>query len=447
MGTLTRRRNSWSVHFFTFLSEVSNWYNMPEEKEADEQKIELEERKSEDVESEEMKSEDESKPDLKGQKRKKEGAKSVAKSSKATGNKAKKLKVDSEVNSEANGESESDEDDSPVPLLDQSPQVSGTRIRKQVDRLSVNTPVRVETPGRRKNEIVPGRGIKLGASSKIVAQLQHAKQSEMTLLHRLLFERPGTAHEIKKNIREFSGFSFIKTDKEFDSRKHTLAKNAVADIKFICQLLCLEKSGTKETIIERVLDFLLCPTADLKPVKSSKAKSKSLKKDAKSNQSLNDSSSSEVEKQPIDSESQESKEETSLIEQEEPTPKKKTVKKLTTKKTAEKTKKNAEKEKQQSKKVLSEPEGEDEEQSPSSDQEEATNSDKKKSKAGSKKKPTPAGWSAAKERRSRAQGWIWIKKDQSIEQNESLSEKESDLSDQERESSSKKRSKKTISTV
>ena len=65
-----------------------------------------------------------------------------------------------------------DEDDSPVPLLDQSPQVSGTRIRKQVDRLSVNTPVRVETPGRRKNEIVPGRGIKLGASSKIVAQLQ-----------------------------------------------------------------------------------------------------------------------------------------------------------------------------------------------------------------------------------------------------------------------------------
>merc|ERR1712071_544459 len=99
------------------------------------------------------------------------------------------------------------------------------------------------------------------------------------------------------------------------------------------------------------------------------------------------------------------------------------------------------------KKVLSEPEGEDEEQSPSSDQEEATNSDKKKSKAGSKKKPTPAGWSAAKERRSRAQGWIWIKKDQSIEQNESLSEKESDLSDQERESSSKKRSKKTISTV
>ena len=36
-STLTRRRNSWSVHFFTFLSEVSNWYNMPEEKETDEQ--------------------------------------------------------------------------------------------------------------------------------------------------------------------------------------------------------------------------------------------------------------------------------------------------------------------------------------------------------------------------------------------------------------------------
>lgn len=46
----------------------------------------------------------------------------------------------------------------------------------------------------------------------------------MTLLHRLLFKRPGTAHEIKKNIREFSGFPFDKTDKELESRKHMLEK-------------------------------------------------------------------------------------------------------------------------------------------------------------------------------------------------------------------------------
>jgi protein DEK len=53
---------------------------------------------------------------------------------------------------------------------------------------------------------------------------QNIKQSELTLLHRLLFKRPGTAHEIKKNIKEFSGFPFAKEDKEFESRKHLLEK-------------------------------------------------------------------------------------------------------------------------------------------------------------------------------------------------------------------------------
>ena len=53
---------------------------------------------------------------------------------------------------------------------------------------------------------------------------QSSKQSDLTLLHRLLYKRVGKAHEIKKNIREFSGFAFTKEDKEFESRKHTLEK-------------------------------------------------------------------------------------------------------------------------------------------------------------------------------------------------------------------------------
>ena len=59
-----------------------------------------------------------------------------------------------------------------MPLLDQSPEVTGTRIRKQVQRLSVNSPAATESPSRRKNEFLPGRGIKLGTSPKIAAQLQ-----------------------------------------------------------------------------------------------------------------------------------------------------------------------------------------------------------------------------------------------------------------------------------
>lgn len=295
---------------------------MPKEKKQDEK------TESEDIGYEESISEDQ-RPDSKALKRKKADTESKKKT-------AKRAKIDTEAASAANSESESDEaeDDTPVPLLDQSPEVTGTRIRKQVQRLSVNSPAATESPSRRKNEFSPGRGIKLGTSPKIAAQLQTVKQSEMTLLHRLLFKRRGTAHEIKRNVREFSGFWFSKEDKEFKNRKQTLEKQTLADIKFICQILALEKTGSKEVIAERLLDFLLCPELSLDPIKTPKSKKGTSKKakgnlvknvKSKDSNSETDPSSEEEESQsnksikktpvtkkqkrkPIDSDSHESKE-------------------------------------------------------------------------------------------------------------------------------------------
>lgn len=43
-------------------------------------------------------------------------------------------------------------------------------------------------------------------------------------LHRLLYKRPGTSHEVKKNIRDFSGFKFADKvsifHSVFDVRNH-----------------------------------------------------------------------------------------------------------------------------------------------------------------------------------------------------------------------------------
>ena len=50
--------------------------------------------------------------------------------------------------------------------------MTGTRIRKQVERLTMNSPAVAESPDRRKNELLPGRGNKLGTSPRIMAQLQ-----------------------------------------------------------------------------------------------------------------------------------------------------------------------------------------------------------------------------------------------------------------------------------
>lgn len=57
-------------------------------------------------------------------------------------------------------------------------------------------------------------------------------------------------------------------------------RQTLTDIKFICQLLGLEKTGTKEIIVERVLDFLLCPELNLDPIKTPKSKKSTSKKAA-----------------------------------------------------------------------------------------------------------------------------------------------------------------------
>lgn len=65
-----------------------------------------------------------------------------------------------------------EEEEAPPPgLLDRSPEMTGTRVRKQVERLTMNSPA-TATPGRNKNEIQAGRGEKLGTSPRILAQLQ-----------------------------------------------------------------------------------------------------------------------------------------------------------------------------------------------------------------------------------------------------------------------------------
>ncbi|XP_059351034.1 protein DEK-like isoform X2 [Daphnia carinata] len=254
-----------------------------------------------------------------------------------------KKKSKTEETPPSDKEDESESEDAPVGLLDRSPEVTGTRVRKQVERLNINSSASTESPDRRKNELMPGKGIKLGTSPKILAQLQSVKQSDMVLLHRLLFKRPGTAHEIKKNIREFSGYPFNKEDKEFESRKHMLEKNTLTDLKFICQILCLEKSGTKEGVIERILEFCLCPNPSSKPVakKNKKATKESKKKtsakqdgdkSAKSSPKKNITSSETVEDDSSTSD-EEGDEENHSSEKEEspkPTPVKKANKNVST---------------------------------------------------------------------------------------------------------------------
>ncbi|KAF8791408.1 Protein DEK like protein [Argiope bruennichi] len=167
-------------------------------------------------------------------------------------------------------------------LLDRPVEVTGCRARKQVERLEVsfNAP-------KEKQEFQEGKGQKLGDCPRIEHQIQKTAIEDLKPLHRILYGRVGSASQIKKSIRKFSGFPFGKNSPEFDRKKASAEKLTIAVLKRVCELLDIERSGTKEEIVMRILDFLLEPKDSGKKVptkkKAGKEKKKSSEKKSKNN--------------------------------------------------------------------------------------------------------------------------------------------------------------------
>lgn len=176
------------------------------------------------------------------------------------------LKEESGKEGSDKDESDDEEDDEEeMGLLDRPVEVTGCRARKQVERLeySFNTP-------KEKHEIQEGIGQKLGDCPRIEHQIQKTSIEDLKPLHRILFGRVGSAPQIKRNIRKFSGFPFEKKSTEFDRKKATVEKLTNSVLKRVCELLDLERSGTKEEIVLRILEFLLEPKDSGKSVKTKK---------------------------------------------------------------------------------------------------------------------------------------------------------------------------------
>ncbi|GFR05318.1 protein DEK [Trichonephila clavata] len=193
------------------------------------------------------------------------------------------LKEESGKEGSEKDDSDEDDDDEEMGLLDRPVEVTGCRARKQVERLeySFNTP-------KEKQEIQEGIGQKLGDCPRIEHQIQKTSIEDLKPLHRILFGRVGSAPQIKRNIRKFSGFPFEKKSTEFDRKKTTVEKLTNSVLKRVCELLDLERSGTKEEIVVRILEFLLEPKDSGKSVKtkkkaSGKDKKKSSEKKGKNN--------------------------------------------------------------------------------------------------------------------------------------------------------------------
>ncbi|XP_077126066.1 protein DEK [Ranitomeya variabilis] len=226
---------------------------------------------------------------------------------------------------EENDEEEEDDDEEDDEKKEKSLIVEGKREKKKVERLCFESSVKKEPA------LTEGKGKKLYDIERVQFFLKKKKCEELRLLHRLLFNRQGTVNMVKKNIGQFNGFPFEKSSDLYKKKEDMLKKFKKDDLKNICGVLDLEKSGANSELVSRIITFLMEPKSTGKPLPKSKSKppkggkkersssgSARRSKSRRSNVILTDESSSEEEtkdKEESSADDQESEEE---VEDEEP---------------------------------------------------------------------------------------------------------------------------------
>ena len=89
-----------------------------------------------------------------------------------------------------------------------------------------------------------------------------ADEEILRSLHALCFGGVGVNASRKKNLRLFSGFSADANKMDIESKVIDNKKKwTISTLKEACEILSLEKSGTREDLCKRVVDYLAVPTA------------------------------------------------------------------------------------------------------------------------------------------------------------------------------------------
>nr|XP_033790469.1 protein DEK isoform X2 [Geotrypetes seraphini] len=164
--------------------------------------------------------------------------------------------------------------------------VEGKREKKKVERLSLEVKVQKQDP-----LTMQGKGEKLCEIESIQYYLKKKKLEDLRVLHKLLYNRPGTVNAIRKNIGQFSGFPFEAGSEQYKKKEDVLKKLNKVTLKNICEILNLQKKGTNIDITIKILDFLMEPKHSGKTLpklktlgKSGKTSPGTTKKSAKNKQ-------------------------------------------------------------------------------------------------------------------------------------------------------------------
>lgn len=117
-----------------------------------------------------------------------------------------------------------------------------------------------------------GSGTPLGEIARVDASISRFKNDDLKILHRVLFKSVGKSTMIKKNIKKFCGFDFKKDTEEYIKKIASVNKMEMKQLKSVCEMLDLPKTGTKDELASKIIDFLLEPKDSGKAVDGGRPK-------------------------------------------------------------------------------------------------------------------------------------------------------------------------------
>jgi len=145
------------------------------------------------------------------------------------------------------------------------PARTSARQRKSIERLSFDDSATKD----KAFIIVEGCGDRLGDIESVQSHIKKllASSDEIDLAHWLLYKRKGKLREMKKHLFDFTGFSPKNcTDDEKEKLRHELETRCyrirLSVLKQLMDMFDLERSGSKEKMVARLLNFLASPSAD-----------------------------------------------------------------------------------------------------------------------------------------------------------------------------------------
>ncbi|GMR56456.1 hypothetical protein PMAYCL1PPCAC_26651, partial [Pristionchus mayeri] len=179
--------------------------------------------------------------------------------------------------------------------------IEGKRKRESTSFLKVEEKFNTK----HKAPAVAGSGTALEDIPFVAHQIDTEKKViDLRPLYRICYGTPGTIKSLRKELKKFNGFSFVKNSEEYKRKHAVVNKYTRADLSHMRRILGMAPGKSKDDEVQIIMDFLLKPHDEGKNVPKKGSSRKSVGK-TPSKKKVASSAKKTTSKETVDTESDE----------------------------------------------------------------------------------------------------------------------------------------------